>query len=169
MGTDASPQQVGVSTLVNPATGGAVAWCSNWVGSRSQSSRAASAARRCHDSPTRIGCSQPHVRRSTCLCPFSARSERGLVWICAGRKGQVQLALAHFTEGRDRSNPRDLGRASWKRCLPLRGRIVHFLVMRDRLPWGAKCSIVSKTGAPMQFRCADPRIPSTGCALSGVY
>ena len=157
---------------MNPATGGAVARCSNGVGSRSQSSRAASAARRCHDSPTRIGCSQPHVRRSTCLCPFSARSERGLVWICAGRKGQVQLALAHFTEGRDRSNPRDLGRASWKRCLPLRGRIVHFLVMRDRLPWGAKCSIVSKTGAHMRNALplrgphdSEHRTPLVGCLL----
>ena len=38
-------QQGGVSTLVNPATGGAVAWMFHGVGSRSGSSRAASAAR----------------------------------------------------------------------------------------------------------------------------
>lgn len=59
-----------------------------------------------------------------------------------------------------------------KRCLTLRGRIVHSLVMRDRLPWGAKCSIVSKTGAPM--RNALPlrgpqdsahRMPLVGCLL----
>lgn len=82
----------------------------------------ASAARRCDDSPTRIGCLQPHVRRSTCLCPFSASPEWGLVWISASRKGQSQLALPHFTEGPDRSDPRDLGHASSKTLLNLKGK-----------------------------------------------
>ena len=90
IGADASPPQGAVSTLVNPATGGAVAWCSNGVGSRSGSSRAASAARRCDGSPTRIGCPQPHDRRSTCVCPFSASPERG--WYRSPLAGKVRFS-----------------------------------------------------------------------------
>jgi hypothetical protein len=69
---------------------GAVAWCSNGVGSRSGSSRAASAARRCDGSPTRIGCPQPHDRRSTCVCPFSASPERG--WYRSPLAGKVRFS-----------------------------------------------------------------------------
>lgn len=37
-------------------------------------------------------------------------------------KGQSQLALPHFTEGPDRSDPRDLGHASSKTLLNLKGK-----------------------------------------------
>lgn len=81
---------------------------------------------------------------------------------------------SHFqfsSRGRDRSNPRYRARLL-KRSLPIRGRILHFLVMRDRLPSWSKCSIVSKTGAHMRNVLPLPRtptIPSTGRTLSGAY
>lgn len=54
--------------------------------------------------------------------PSLASPEWGLVWISASRKGQSQLALPHFTEGPDRSDPRDLGHASSKTLLNLKGK-----------------------------------------------
>lgn len=88
--------------------------------------------------------------RSQIQCPFSASPERGLVWISAGRKGQFQLALPISSTAATDPIHEILGTPPRKRCLPLRGRIVHFLAMRDRLPCGSKCSIVSKTGALMR-------------------